>query len=129
MEDTQTQEVSIGVIPSFDSLADKYKDRILSQYTEDVRGSVKNNPETLLDDIMLYDLNITLYSEITQDVNKVDHLIKSAIAVSPCVSALIGFDLDRTLNIIGNTGWDLLSDYCNGVDLLQLTLKRCDPTV
>lgn len=128
MEDTQTQEVSIGIIPSFNSLTDKHKDDILSQYTKEEQDSVKNNPKALLYDVMSYGLKITLHTETTQNVNEVDHLIKSAVAVSPCVSGLIGFDLDRTFNRIGNTGWDFLSDYCEGADLLQLALKRYKQT-
>lgn len=124
MEDTETQEISIGVIPSFDSLTDKYKDGILSQYTKEEQDSIKDNPKALLYNVMAYDLKITLHTETTQNMNEVDHLIKSAIAVSPCVSGLIGFDLDRTFNRVGNTGWDFLSDYCEGADLLQLALDR-----
>ena len=122
--DCNTQEISIGVIPTFNSLTDKYKDSILNQYPKEKQDSVKDNPKALLYDIMAYGLNITLHTETTQNVNEVDHLIKSAIAISPCVSGLIGFDLDRMFNRIGNTGWDLLSDYCEGTDLLQLALER-----
>lgn len=128
MENTQTQEISIGVVPSFISLTDKYKDGILSQYTKEDRECIKNNTRELLYDIMTYGLKIVLHTETTQNVNEVDHLIKSAVAVSPCVSGLIGFDLDRVFNRIGNTGWDFLSDYCEGADLLQLALKRYKQT-
>lgn len=122
MEDTKTQEISIGIIPSFNSLTDKYKDSILNQYTKEKQDSVKDNPKALLYDIMAYGLEIILHTETTQDANEVDHLIKSAIAISPCVRGLIGFDLDRMFNMIGNTGWDFLSNYCEGTDLLQLVL-------
>lgn len=123
-EDTLLQEVSIGIVPSYNSLSDKYKDKILSEFTKEEQDSVKNNPKELLYDIMLYGLNITLHTETTQNTNEVDHLIKSAIAVSPCVSGLIGFDLDKTLNRIGNTGWDFLSDYCEGADLIKLAIDK-----
>ena len=121
IDDCNTQEVSIGVIPAFDSLSDEYKSKILSQYTVDEK---RTNPVTLLYDIMTYGLKITLHTDTTQDVNEVDHLIKSAVAVSPCVSGLIGFDLDRIINRIGNTGWDFLSSYCESADLLQLASDR-----
>ena len=122
--DCNTQEVSIGVIPTFDSLSDEHKNQILSQLTAEDREQCKANPTALLYDILTYGFKITLHTETTEDLNEVDHLIKSAVAVSPCVSGLIGFDLDRMFNRIGNTGWDFLSDYCEGADLLKLALDR-----
>lgn len=124
IDDCNTQEVSIGVIPAFNSLSDEYKNDILSQCTVDEREQIKANPVALLYDIMTYGLKITLHTDTTEDVNEVDHLIKSAVAVSPCVSGLIGFDLDRIINRIGNTGWDFLSSYCESADLLQLASGR-----
>ena len=122
--DCNTQDVSIGVIPTFDSLSKKHQDSILNQFTAEEQEHYKDNPTALLYDIMTYGFKITLHTETTEDLNKVDHLIKSAVAVSPCVSGLIGFDLDRMFNRIGNTGWDFLSDYCEGADLLQLATDR-----
>ena len=122
--DCNTQDVSIGVIPTFDSLSKKHQDSILNQFTAEEQEHYKANPTALLYDIMCYGFKITLHTETTEDLNKVDHLIKSAVAVSPCVSGLIGFDLDRMFNRIGNTGWDFLSDYCEGADLLKLATDR-----
>ena len=122
--DCNTQEVSIGVIPTFDSLSDKHKNDLLSQFAEEDREQYKANPTSLLYDILVYGFKITLHNETTEDLNKVDYLIKSAVAVSPCVSGLIGFDLDKMQNRIGNTGWDLLSDYCEGADLIELAMDR-----
>ena len=122
--DCNTQEISIGVIPTFDSLSDKHKNDLLSQFPEEDQEQYKANPTSLLYDILVYGLKITLHTETTEDLNKVDHLIKSAVAVSPCVSGLIGFDLDKMQNRIGNTGWDFLSDYCEGADLIELAMDR-----
>ena len=122
--DCNTQEISIGVIPTFDSLSDNNKNRILREYSEEDREQYKANPTALLYDIMCYGFKLTLHTETTEDLNKVDHLIKSAVAVSPCVSGLIGFDLDRMFNRIGNTGWDFLSDYCEGADLMKLAIDK-----
>lgn len=122
--DCNTQEVSIGIVPTFDSLSDEHKNQILSQFTAEDREQYKANPTALLYDILTYGFKLTLHTETTEDLNKVDHLIKSAVAVSPCVSGLIGFDLDRIFNKIGNTGWDFLSDYCEGADLMKLAMDR-----
>ena len=122
--DCNTQEISIGVIPTFNSLSDKHKNDLLRQFPEEDREQYKANPTSLLYDILVYGFKITLHTETTEDLNKVDHLIKSAVAVSPCVSGLIGFDLDKMQNRIGNTGWDFLSDYCEGADLIELAMAR-----
>ena len=122
--DCNTQEISIGVIPTFDSLSDKHKNDLLSQFTAEDQEQYKANPTALLYDILCYGFKLTLHTETTEDLNKVDYLIKSAVAVSPCVSGLIGFDLDKMQNRIGNTGWDLLSDYCEGADLIELAMDR-----
>ena len=122
--DCNTQEISIGVIPTFDSLSDKNKNRLLNEYTVDERERMIANPTALLYDILTYGFKITLHTETTENLNRVDHLIKSAVAVSPCVSGLIGFDLDRIFSRIGNTGWDFLSDYCEDADLLKLAVDR-----
>ena len=124
MADCNTQEISIGVIPTFDSLSDNNKNRILREYSAEDREQYKANPTALLYDILSYGFKLTLHTETTEDLNKVDHLIKSAVAVSPCVSGLIGFDLDRMFNRIGNTGWDFLSDYCEGADLMKLAMDK-----
>ena len=122
--DCNTQEISIGVIPTFNSLSEEHKNDLLSQFPEEDREQYKANPTSLLYDILVYGFKITLHTETTEDLNKVDYLIKSAVAVSPCVSGLIGFDLDKMQNRIGNTGWDLLSDYCEGADLIKLAMDR-----
>ena len=122
--DCNTQDVSIGVIPAFNSLSKKHQDSILNQFTADEKERMLADPTALLYVIMTYGFKITLHTETTENVDDVDHLIKSAIAVSSCVRGLIGFDLDRMFNRIGNTGWDFLSDYCEGADLLQLATDR-----
>ena len=127
--DCNTQEVSIGIVPTFDSLSEEHKNQILSQYTADEKERMLANPAALLYDILVYGYKIALHSETTEDLNKVDHLIKSAVAVSPCVSGLIGFDLDRVFNRIGNTGWDFLSNYCENANLVQLAMNKYNKRV
>lgn len=127
--DCNTQEVSIGIVPTFGSLSEEHKNQILSQYTADEKERMLANPAALLYDILVYGYKIALHAETTEDLNKVDHLIKSAVAVSPCVSGLIGFDLDRVFNRIGNTGWDFLSNYCENANLVQLAMNKYNKRV
>ena len=116
--------VSIGVIPAFDSLSKKSQDKILDQFMPEDRASMLENKDSLLFDIFLYGMHVSLRSQTEEDEDKVEHLIKSAIAVRRGVSGLIGFELDRCQNLLGNTGWDFLDDYCCDKDLIQTALAR-----
>lgn len=122
--DTVTDHiVSIGVIPSFDSLSEKNKETILNQFMPEDRERMLEDKESLLYDIFLYGMHVSLKSE-TVNESEAEHKVKSAIAVRHAVSGLIGFDLDRYQNRIGNTGWDFLSSYCEDTDLVKTALAR-----
>lgn len=113
--------ISIGVIPSFNSLSKKGQQSILEQYdNEDVE---KIDDLQILYDILSYGYRVTLHEETVLD-EQFMYKLNSAKAVYPVISGLIGFELDKRINAIGNTGWDFLDDYCNDRDLLQLALNK-----
>ena len=122
--DTTTDHViSIGVIPSFDSLSEKNKETILDQFMPEDRANMLEDKESLLFDIFLYGMHVALRTE-SVDESEAEHKVESAIAVRHAVSGLIGFELDRYQNRIGNTGWDFLSSYCEDTDLVKTALAR-----
>lgn len=123
-DDDNLQVVQLGVIPSFTSLSKENQDELLNQFMQDDRDYYMSNPNLLFDDIIGYGYTVELHRETTQDLNKVDYLIKSAMAASPSVSRLIGFELDKIINRIGNTGWDYLSSYCENKDLIKIVNNR-----
>ena len=116
--------IELGVMPDFKSLSKNKKEDILSQFTDDDKEYYKKNTNELLMDVLMQGYFITLHTETTTNENEVENLINSAIAVHHCVEGLIGFDLDKYQNRIGNTGWDYLEDFCNGKDLIKLAMKR-----
>jgi hypothetical protein len=121
-EDGNTSHIiTIGVIPSFTSLSEKNRDSILSQFTDDD----KPDNEQLLLETLYYGCSIQLRNE-TVEPEEVEQTIKSAIATHSAVEGLIGFELDRYVNRIGNTGWDYLDDYCNDKNLLDMALSRVE---
>ena len=122
-EDTDDQIISIGVVPAFESLSEKHQQDILGQFTEEDQEYFKNHTDELLQDSISYGFGITLRS-VTVKENDVENKINSAIAVRSAVSGLIGFELDRYVNRIGNTGWDFLADYCNDEDPVKKALAR-----
>lgn len=122
-DDSNERIVTLGVIPSFDSLTDSCQETILNQFTDEDRERFLKDKECLLMDILHYGYALQLYNETVKSDNLRD-TIDSAMAVSPCVSGLIGFNLDRMFNRIGNTGWDFLRDYCEGADLIKLAMDR-----
>ena len=122
--DTVTDHViSIGVIPSFDSLSEKNKENILEQFMPEDRERMLEDKEGLLFDIFLYGMHVSLKSE-TVNESEAEHKVESAIACRHAVSGLIGFDLDRYQNRIGNTGWDFLDSFCEDKDLVKTALAR-----
>lgn len=122
--DTVTDHiVSIGVIPSFDSLSKDNQEKILDQFMPEDRAGLLEDKESLLFDIFSYGFHLGLRSETVKQEDA-EKTVESAIAVRRAVSGLIGFELDRYMNRIGNTGWDFLDDYCNDKDLLQMALAR-----
>ena len=122
-DDSDECIVTLGVIPSFNSLTDSCQETILNQFMNEDRERFLKDKEQLLMDILYYGYAIQLYSEEVKSDNLKD-TINSAMAVSPCIKGLIGFALDRMVNRIGNTGWDLLRDFCEGIDLIRVALER-----
>lgn len=123
-DDTKEHIITIGIVPAFESLTEEHQKDILGQFTEEDQEYFKNHTEELLQDCILYGFAITLRSETVTDLRKLKHTINSAIAVRSGVKGLIGFELDRYVNRIGNTGWDFLSDYCEGADSFKLAYNR-----
>lgn len=124
-DDTNEHVIEIGVVPDFESLSEKHQEDILSQFSlEEDREYYKNNTASLLPEIISYGLGITLRCETIENPEEVENKINSAIAVRYAVTGLIGFELDRYVNRIGNTGWDMLNEYCCDVDSLQTALTR-----
>lgn len=123
--DTTTTDhvISIGVIPSFDSLSEKNKESILSEFMPEDRERMLEDKEMLLYDIFNYGMHIALRSETVKE-SEAEHKVKSAIACRHAVSGLIGFELDRYKNRVGNTGWDFLSYFCEDKDLVKTALAR-----
>lgn len=121
--DNTNHIISIGVIPSFNSLSTDNQKTILEQFSEDEQERIKADTLALAYEGYLYGYQLSLRSEtITEDT--IDYKIKSAIATHTAVEGLIGFELDRCYNRIGNTGWDFLDDYCNDKDLLAMAMDR-----
>ena len=123
-DDSNEHIIELGVLPDFKSLSKNIKDDILSQFTDDDKEYYKKNTDDLLQDVMNLGYFVALHSETTTNENEVENLINSAIVVHHCVEGLIGFDLDKYQNRLGNTGWDYLESYCNGKDLVKLAMKR-----
>ena len=121
--DSDEYLVTLGVIPSFNSLTDSCQKTILNQFTDEDRERFLKDKEHLLMEILDYGYTIQLHNEKIMSDNLID-TIDSAMAISPCIRGLIGFELDKIINKIGNTGWDLLRDFCEGIDLIRVALGR-----
>lgn len=124
-DNSQEHIITMGVVPAFKDLSEKNQEGILSQYcVEGDREKVKADNLLLIEDTYNYGYYVPLHSVTVTNENEVEHVIKSAKAVHTAVTGLIGFELDKMRNRIGNTGWDMLDEYCNDVDILQVALSR-----
>ena len=122
-DDTTDHSITMGVLPSFDSLSDKNKENILHQFNEEDREEVQKDPMALLREMLSYGFGIPLHSEQVES-DEVEYTVNSAIAVRFGVQGLIGFELDIPRNRIGCTGWDFLDDYCNDIPAIDKALAR-----
>ena len=122
-EDNTDHVITLGVVPDFDSLSEKHQQDILSQFSDEDHATLLSDKMTLTHEGLMYGFGIPLHS-VTVSPDEVEHTIESAIAVQTGVSGLIGFELDRPRNMIGNTGWDFLDDYCCDRPFLDKVLSR-----
>jgi hypothetical protein len=69
-------------------------------------------------------IDFEIIEDITWYTNGIIEILETATAVIPNINRLIGFYMDRTINGIGTTNWDLLKDLLFDNDAIETTLKR-----
>lgn len=116
--------IELSLVPMFGSLNKKKQDSILSSCCIE-----ENEVNTY--DIHQYGCSVPLgFVEIDNEGVSYDKCkgVQSALAaianVFESINGLRGFFLDKCVNGIGTTGWDLLNDYINGNDFVKATLER-----
>ena len=97
-------------------LADDY-DIPVEYVTE--RDVIENNIIPILE---TQELNFTV--ENTWYTDDVIDLLETATAVIPFINRMIGFNLDRRINMIGTTNWDCLKGLLDGSDPFRETMNR-----
>ena len=122
-EDTTDHVITIGIIPSFNSLSENHKEDVLNQYPIEEHENILKDTPWLLYEILTYGYAIPL-REVRTTEDKIEETINSAIAVHSAIEGLIGFELDKRINRIGNSGWDFLDMYCNNTNIFKLALAR-----
>lgn len=108
--------VELQLVPLLESLGKKTRESVLKCCGVD-------DGECSAMDIADYGAEVTLASEECK-TEEVDRKLESVANIYKTVNSLRGFYLDRYVNRIGSTGWDLLHDYINGVDFVSATLGR-----
>lgn len=69
-------------------------------------------------------IDFEIIEDSTWYTNGIIELLETSIAVIPLVNRLIGFYMDKIINGIGTTNWDLLKDLLFDNDAIETTLKR-----
>lgn len=118
--------VELYLVPEFESLCDKCKDDVRKSccYSDDDQPTVY--------DVYGYGISVQFGYEMADNPDDKPYdenaeVLDALTAIANTYEAtdrLRGFYLDKFVNRIGTTGWDLLDDFINGVDYLQTTLNR-----
>lgn len=70
-------------------------------------------------DICSYGCNVCMGTEVVDNENIEDTYLDKVSSVYKVIDSLRGFYLDKYVNRIGNTGWDMLDDFINGNDFIK----------
>ena len=123
-EDTGDYSVSLLLVPTFESLCKEKREGVL-----DCTG-VDEDSVTLYD-VISYGISVPLGNVSVKHNGKsmdkcegLQEKLRAIANVFESIDGLRGFYLDRYVNRIGTTGWDLLHDYVNGKDFIKATLDR-----
>ena len=97
------------LLPKMNQLSDGILESVASSAGMSVKELKKQRSAPM--DIVTYGYSIRLAEKSGSDAKKLrDELAKSA----PAHAAMIGFDLDKRWNGIGNNGWDTLEEMTTG---------------
>ena len=70
------------------------------------------------------DIDFEIIEDFTWYTNGIIDILETAIAVIPYINRMIGFYMDKTINGIGTTNWDLLKELLFDEDAIKNTLDR-----
>lgn len=70
------------------------------------------------------DIDFEIIEDLTWYTNGIIDILETATAVIPIVNNLIGFYMDKTVNRIGTTNWDLLKELLFDEDAMKKTIER-----
>ena len=101
--------VTLHLVPSPQSLCKEKADSVC-----DCCGVDKS--ELNHSDINDYGCSVDVATETTSEQDP-QHLIDIASTIVPVADAMRGFILDKRINMIGTTGWDILQNAINGVKI------------
>ena len=101
--------VTLHLVPSPASLCDDKAESVCDCCGVD-RGELNHS------DINDYGLGVDIATETTSEQDP-QQLIDLAATIAPMVDGLRGFFLDKRINLIGTTGWDILQNAVNGVKI------------
>lgn len=120
------EETFIGlyIVPTFESLCQKEKESIMSHCCVD-EGDVNMFDICQYGDSILFgSISVPNDDKEWSECEAVTRALEDIANVFETMNSLRGFYLDKPVNIIGTTGWDLVESYMNGKDWIKTTLDR-----
>lgn len=125
-DDSGEAMIMLKMVPELDSLCGKMRNSVLESCGLEADDCTSFDVSSYGCNIGFGDCTVDLgdncmcMDECPELLEKLDTIA----SVFEPIDSLRGFYLDRAVNRIGTTGWDMLDDFINGKDFLQATLSR-----
>jgi hypothetical protein len=118
---------NLYLVPTIQNIHNSIKEEIMKEYQ-----NIDNEDEILLTDLLWQTQFPILHSECphldfeTFDENseEISKYLLSASIVAECTERLRAMYLDKIMNRIGTTNWDLLDGVLHGIDPFKQSLER-----
>lgn len=95
--------------------------------SEKMLSSIKSScgiEEPNVYDFIQYGATVPLADEDFDNDELHDEIVSLIAAVIPVINSLRGFYIDKRINMIGTTGWDLIDSFINDTDPYLKSLER-----
>lgn len=102
-------------------------EEISEEHKEDVMTSMGiteemwENKNVRVSTIADYGLGVPVWSQSGEDISEIS---EDADSTAPAIQGLVGFFLDKPINRIGSTGWDVLKDAVANESYIDAGLER-----
>ena len=126
-EDNYELVSNLYLVPTIQNIHKSIKEEIIKEY-----DNINNENEILLIDLLCQTQFPVLHSEcpnlefntFDENYEEISKYLLSASIIAETTERIRAMYLDKIMNMIGTTNWDLLDGVLHGIDPFQQSLKR-----